>query len=203
MLPWPTLPSLVRDVFFEIYLHGPSLYGFGMWDGLTMADVCGRMTQIPVSKWTQNPYMQEFCRMLIVERFESRLQLWKNILLLFFYVYLVVLLFRWSKGWVRQGLTWGYSQLVRCSVFLFLCKMTCPISVGFEAPKISGDAISEHHLNHTEENQDVGDVATAMMRKNMRDAQKYKKEKMDKNEHWASYEAGPGRSYSKTLLKRA
>ena len=68
--PW------VRYVFFNIfelpilqlYIYGPSFFGYGFWQGQEPEVICTTLTNVPVSHWNDNP---NECGALIYRRFES------------------------------------------------------------------------------------------------------------------------------------
>ena len=61
---------LVEGPFMYLYLHGPSLLGYGFWEGKDAATICSEMTGAPSDHWAANA---DACDGLITRKFQAGL----------------------------------------------------------------------------------------------------------------------------------
>lgn len=64
---------MIYELFWKtplriLYLHGPSLAGYGFWANKQSADICSEITSVSATHWQLQP---EMCSVLIDDHFES------------------------------------------------------------------------------------------------------------------------------------
>ena len=66
-----------------LYLNGPQLNGFGFWEGLSLAEICARLTGVESRMWDSN---MDMCQDLVQRKFGAFL------ISCYFAMYVVVML---------------------------------------------------------------------------------------------------------------
>lgn len=69
-----------------LYMHGPTLNGFGFWEGRSLSDICSVLTNVPSLHWTASRDNVLECASLIDRKFQSLM------VMLYFVVYMSMLL---------------------------------------------------------------------------------------------------------------
>jgi hypothetical protein len=67
-LPFMLTDILIRKPLDTLYMHGPSLSGWGFWEGKRVEDICAEITNVPAATWE---LMRLECESMVQRRFQS------------------------------------------------------------------------------------------------------------------------------------
>ena len=62
--------NFMETPLLQVYLFGPSLGGYGFWQGAELQDICTQLTSVPGRHWDENI---DECAALVYNRFEGYL----------------------------------------------------------------------------------------------------------------------------------
>jgi hypothetical protein len=86
---------LLETPLLQMYLYGPSIGGYGFWEGKPLHMICQDLTSVSSEHWEQHPYI---CEELILHKFDALL------VCVYFIVYIIVTRFVvlcvWRGLWI-------------------------------------------------------------------------------------------------------
>lgn len=62
------IKNILISPIYQIYIHGPSLQGFGFWEGKHNYDICAELTNVSSEFWYNH---SNECLLLIEKKFNS------------------------------------------------------------------------------------------------------------------------------------
>lgn len=78
---------LVDYVLRDVYLHGPSMNGYGFWQGMPKSHICSTLTKTTEDFWFNNEIA---CDEIVEQHYESYRTLLVSMIVLYLYFMIVI-----------------------------------------------------------------------------------------------------------------
>ncbi|BBI30563.1 hypothetical protein QKT49_gp200 [Acanthamoeba castellanii medusavirus] len=63
--------ALIAQPLYTLYRRGPSIAGYGWWEGASDEDICSRLTGVNAEFWRAGPASSAMCSELIDRKFDA------------------------------------------------------------------------------------------------------------------------------------